>query len=119
VTTTLRFTEPPLFVATSLYEVVAVGFTVIGLAAAAPFKVTFGLVPDTVHFRTELPPAETDVADAVKLVMTGADTDVEGFFAACTVTVILFLDVPPGPFAVSVKVVVLETVVEPESLVAG
>jgi hypothetical protein len=87
--------------------------------AAVPFKVTVGLVPDTAQLSTELPPAATDVADAAKLVMTGAVTAGEGFFAGCTVTEILFVAVPPEPAAVNVKVVVLERVVEPESLVAG
>ena len=119
VTTTLLLTEPPLFVATRLYEVVAVGFTVIGLVAAAPFKVTVGLDPVTVQLNTELPPAATDVADAVKLAITGAVTDDGEVFAADTATEMLLVAVPPGPDAVSVKVVGLDTVVEPESLVVG
>jgi hypothetical protein len=88
--------------------------------AAAPFKVTVGLVPVTAQLSTALPPAATEVADAVKLAMTGAVTAEEGFvFADFTATVMLLLAVPPGPTAVKVNVVVLETLVVPESLVAG
>jgi hypothetical protein len=88
--------------------------------AAAPFKVTVGLVPVTLQLSTELPPAEIVGADAVKLAITGAVAEEEGLVAAgCTMTVVLFRAVPPGPVAVRVKVVVLLNVVEPESLVAG
>jgi hypothetical protein len=82
--------------------------------------VTVGLVPVTVQLSTELPPAETDGADALKLAMTGAFVDEEGLVAAgVTVAVMLFRAVPPGPVAVRVKVVVLLNVVEPEPLVAA
>lgn len=88
--------------------------------AAAPFKVTVGLVPVTTQLSTELPPAATVAADAVKLAMTGAVAEGGGdVFAALTVTKRLLLAVPPGPFAVSVKVVELDTVVAPEPLVGG
>lgn len=107
-------------VATSVYAVVAEGFTVVGLTAATPFKVTLGLVPVTVQLSTELPPAATDVADAVKPVMTGAVTaGDEDAFAAVTQTVRLLLALPPGPVAVRVKVVDLEIVVMPEPLLGG
>ena len=86
--------------------------------AAAPFKVTVGLVPVTLQLSTELPPAEIDGADAVKLAITGAVADVE-VFAAFTATETLLLAVPPGPDAFRVKTVDLDRVVEPESLVAG
>jgi len=68
--------------------------------AAAPFKVTVGLVPVTAQLSIELPPAATDVADAVKLVMTGGVVPED--CAAFTVAVMLFLAVPPGPIAVKV-----------------
>jgi hypothetical protein len=120
VTVTLALTEPALLVATSVYAVVAESFTVIGLAAATPFNVTVGLVPVTVQLSTELPPAATDVADAAKLAMTGAVTEGggEGFVLA-TVTNTLFLALPPGPVAVRIKIVDLETVVMPEPLLGG
>lgn len=99
---------------------VAEGFTVVGLAAATPFKVTLGLVPVTVQLSTELPPAATDVADAAKLAMTGAVNEGGGeAFVAVTVTITLLLAVPPGPAAVRIKMVDLEIVVEPEPLLGG
>jgi hypothetical protein len=52
--------------------------------------VTLGLVPVTVHRSTELPPAATVAADAVKLAITGAVTELGGeVFAAFTVTLML------------------------------
>ena len=84
--------------------------------AAAPFTVTDEVVPVTVQLSTELPPAATDVADAVKFAMTGAVAEA---CAAFTVAVMLLLAVPPGPTAIKVKVVVLFIVVDPEPLVAG
>lgn len=101
VTIALPFTEPPLFVATKLYDVVAEGFTVVGLVAATPFKVTVGLVPVTVQLRTEFPPAAIVAGDAAKLVITGT-VPAGAAAAAFTVTVILLLTVPPAPTAVRV-----------------
>lgn len=89
----------------------------VGLVALTPFKVTVGLVPVTPQLSTELPPAATDGADAVKLVITGAVTEGE-VDAVFTVTTRLLVAVPPGPAAVSVNVVDLDKVVEPEPLAA-